>query len=210
MSQDAAVAASPVRPDGPDRDRARRMRRRGMAAAVAVGVAAAAGIAVWVLGERSAPVNAGGGWWSDDMESVDSSGLTQTHRVFRCVPGELEARLDIVGAGPLPVTVTDVRVPMLDDILAGTDRAARTGTQMMRDPNGDLYDLVDFTPTRVGGSDWLRLVLTWEVDECFASAGYNIEERIEVTYVALGMTHTAPVPLGMPFALTQLPLDRVP
>jgi hypothetical protein len=200
MDAEPADAPTPV-----SRRRTWKIAAAALAALLVAGV-----VTVWVLGERSVPVNMGGGWWSADMESVDSSGLTQTHRVFRCVPGELEARLDLVGVGPLPVTITDVRVPMLDDPF-GTGRAARTGTQMVRDPHGeDLYDLVDFTPTRVGGSDWLRLVLTWQVDECIASAGYNIEERLEVTYVALGMTHTALVPLGMPFALTALPLDQVP
>jgi hypothetical protein len=177
-----------------------------------VAVLAAAGLATaWCLGARSAPVAPGGGWGSDDMESVDSRGLTETHRVFRCVPGELVTWLFISGDGPVPVTITDVRVPLVDDMLADTGRAVRTSTQMMRDPDGaDLDDLVDFGPTRVGGADWLRLVITWDVVECPSVLGYLIEDRLEVTYVALGMTQTATVPQAAPFALTSLPLDQVP
>lgn len=145
------------------------------------------------------------------MESADAAGLTQSHRVFRCVPGELERRIDIAAYGAVPVTVTDVRVPLLDDTLVLTDRAFRTSTQMMRDPNGDdLYDLVDFRTTRLGGADWLRLVVTWDVSECPTVMGYLIEERLEVTYVALGMTPTVTVPQVAPFALISLPLDELP
>lgn len=210
------TAAAPVRdvehaPTGARR-RGRRVRVVGAALAVLVGVGLAA---AWWLGARSAPSATGGGWWSEDMEQATSAGLTQSHQVFRCAPGQLETRVDLVGNGPVDVTVTDVRVPLLDDLLALDDRVVRGGTQMVRDPNGsdveDLYDLVDFRTAEVGGSDWARLVLTWDIRECpQLTGGYLIEDRLEVTYVALGMTHTVTVPLVAPMALTSMPLDELP
>ena len=145
------------------------------------------------------------------MEQATSAGLTQSHQVFRCAPGQIEARIDLVSNGPVPVTVSEVRVPMLDDVLAIDDRVVRTGTEMVRDPHGDdLYDLVDFHATTIGGSDWVRLVLTWDIRECLPLDGYMIEDRLEVTYLALGLTHTVTVDQVAPVALTGLPLDQLP
>jgi|GEM_PF-5911287 len=193
----------------PPGDRRRRRRWAVVGAVTAALLATGLGVAAW-LGGRSAPSVTGGGWWSEDMETATSEGLTQSHQVFRCEPGRFEARIDLVSDGPVPITVTDVQVPMLDDTLALDGRARRTSTEMMRDPNGDLYDLVEFRSASVGGSDWARLVLTWDVRECPVLAGYMIEDRVEVTYVALGMTHTATLPLGLPMAFTSLSLDELP
>jgi hypothetical protein len=181
-----------------------------LAALVVVAVAAIG--TAWSLGDRAVPTPTSGGWWSEEMESATSQGLTESHQVFRCEPGRIEAGIDLVNDGPVAATVTDVRVPLLDDLLGIDDRAVRTGTQMMRDPYGDLDDLVAFRTAPVGGDDWLRLVLTWEVRECpeLTDGGYMVEDEVEVTYVSLGMTHTATVALVLPMALTSTPLDRLP
>lgn len=170
-------------------------------------------VAVGELSTRSAPGTSEGGWWSRDMESAESAGLTRSHLVFRCAPGRIEAVVDLAAHGPLPVVVDDVRIPLLDDLLGVDERAVRTQTEMMRDPLGDTDDLVPFVPTRLGGrGDWLRLALAWEVRECpQLHGGYLIGEQMEVDYRVLGFVRsTATLDLVVPFALTSAPLDELP
>ncbi|MGY6499822.1 MAG: hypothetical protein ACXIVQ_02840 [Acidimicrobiales bacterium] len=182
--------------------------------AVVAVVALVVGVGVvrwWPSREVATPQVIEIGFTSDDMESLFIASPLGSGTIFRCAPGSFQMSVGLADGGDA-VELVDVSMPWLDQEWVENGMAERTSTQVMRDPYGDLDDLVDFTGWDLSpeDGDWARMRITWEIAECGdMSAGITSFHDIGVSYRAGGRTHHAHVPLGEPLRLTTQDLDEL-
>lgn len=190
----------------------RRPARSQLLAGVTVLVSVVAVVAFarwWAIDDP--PESAGGGWSSDDMESITISSPFDRRTVFRCEPGTITAWFEIVAPEEGSVFLESVEVPLLDDAWKNMGWSTRASTEAMRERSAAFNDLVEFDGVQLddepGG--WLRMRLSWEVDECTTMEGFTTIDRARVTYRnENGRTRTADIEI-VPLTMTTLRLEDV-
>lgn len=178
---------------------------------VGVALAALATGGAWWLGESSAPIAPGIGWTSTDLERVEITEPTATgdleRVVFACAAGTLAVELTLWADGPVEILVEDVAVPGLDDAADDGRGIVRTGVDTR--PPDSTTGYRPFEPAPLAASDGMLVVRrTWRVHDCAALPGGASADVVLVRYRALGIPHTAEVPLFVPADLTTGPFPE--